>query len=108
MNRQTHTQLLEEFLKFLNDERYYDAHDVLEEIWFPRRFEDNNEIRLLKGFINASVCFELEIRGRKEASKRAWKTYLKYRQLLYKINSPHLNSYNFIIREIDKIKSLTN
>jgi hypothetical protein len=107
MNIQKYTELLEKFLKCLNEKRYYDAHDALEEIWFPKRFEDNDEIRLLKGFINASVSFELNARGKIEASNKIWKNYLKYRQLLYKIDSPHLNSYNLIIREIEKIKSLT-
>lgn len=105
MNKQKHAELLEDFLKCLNDERYYDAHVALEEIWFPRRFEDNDEVRLLKGFINASVSFELEKRGRSLASKKVWKNYVKYRQLLYKIDSFHINNYTFIIKEIEKIKN---
>ena len=82
-----HEELLDEFLICINEKRYYDAHEALEEVWFPRRFEDDNEIKLLKGFINASVSFELIKRGREKASKRAWLNYLKYRPLLYKINS---------------------
>ena len=105
MNNQKHTKLLEKFILSLNEQRYYDAHSYLEEIWFPRRFEENNEIKLLKGFINASVSFELKKRGRDKASNKVWKNYIKYRQLLYKIDSLHLNNYHFIVREIEKIRN---
>lgn len=108
MNEQEYNKLLEDFIDCLNSEKYYDAHESLEEIWFPRRFEDNDEIRLLKGFINASVSFELAKRNRVDASKKVWGTYLKYIPLLHKIDSPYLNKYHFIAREIDKIKRLTH
>lgn len=94
-------QLLDEYMKRINEERYFDAHESLESIWFPRRFEDNNEIKLLKGFINAAVSLELLKRKREKQSKRVWKNYLKYRQLLFKIDSPYLNRYNTISREIE-------
>ena len=98
------TELLDEFVKCLNEERYFDAHVAIETIWFKQRFEDCDEIRLLKGFINAAVSFELIKRGRIEQSKKVWKNYLKYRQLLYKVDSPHLNKYYQISRHLEKIK----
>ncbi len=70
------------FLTCLIEERYYDAHEALEVLWFPVRFEKKPEILLLKGFINAAVSFELVKRGRMEPSKRAWANYLKYRVYL--------------------------
>lgn len=97
------TKFLDKFVLCLNEERYYDAHEALEEIWFPQRFEKSNEINLLRGFINASVSFELLKRGKKGSAKKVWKTYLKYRQLLYKVDSRHLNQYNTISRQIDTI-----
>jgi len=99
-----HEQLLNEFLICLNEKRYYDAHEALEEIWFPRRFENNAEMNLLKGFINAAVSFELTKRGRENPSKRVWKNYLKYRPLLYKIDSEFLNKYHFISRYVESIR----
>jgi hypothetical protein len=98
-----HEKLLEEFMLCLNEKRYYDAHEALEEIWFPRRFEKDEEMLLLKGFINASVSLELHKLNRKIPSKKAWNTYLKYRPLLYKINSPYKNHYHFISRHLDAI-----
>jgi len=104
MNEQKHNELLEEFIECLHNEKYYDAHEALEKIWFPRRFEDNNEIRLLKGFINASVCFELSKKARLQASEKVWQNYLKYKPLLHKVDSPHIDTYHLISRIIEKIK----
>ncbi len=97
-------ELIQKFNFCLDAECYYDAHEALEEIWFPRRYENSPEMNLLKGFINAAVSFELSKRGRTEPSKRAWKTYLKYRPLLYKITSPHLNDYHTLARKIELLK----
>ena len=101
-----HERLLNEFILCIDEKRYYDAHEALEKIWFPRRFEDNNEVKLLKGFINASVSFELIKRGREKPSQKAWMNYLKYRPLLYKVNSPFLNQYHSLARKIEQIHHL--
>jgi len=81
------------FIKCINETRYFDAHEALEEIWFPRRFENNDEIKLIKGFINAAVSFELLKRGRLESSKKVWKNYLKYKKLLETLKSPYMSRY---------------
>ncbi len=98
-----HNELLDEFVLCLNEERFYDAHEAIESIWYTRRFEDCDEMRLLKGFINSAVSFELNKRGREPQSKRVWKNYLKYRPLLDTIDSPYLNKYHAISRDIEKI-----
>jgi len=95
---------LKEFEKLLEEGSFFQAHEVLEEVWFRRRFEDDNEIKLLKGFINASVSFELFKRGKKKQSKRVWLNYLKYRQLLFKLNTINYNLYFQTSRKIDKLK----
>ncbi|MCX6072709.1 MAG: DUF309 domain-containing protein [Campylobacterales bacterium] len=87
------TQACEAFFLSLNEERYYDAHEDLEALWFPRRFEDDDEVKLWKGFINAAVCFELIKKGRQQASQTAWKTYLKYSPLLENLVTPHKELY---------------
>ena len=97
-------ELIKEFILCIDEQRYYDAHEALEELWFPRRFEDNNEVKLLKGFINASVSFELIKRGRSKPSDKAWANYIKYRPLLYKVSSPFLNDYHKISRLLESIK----
>ena len=96
--------VLGDFLKCLREARYYDAHEALEARWFPRRFEDDDEVRLLKGFINASVSFELIKRGRPEPSKRAWNNYLKYRPILDTLQSDMVSAYRETAKEIETIK----
>lgn len=100
-----HEELLEEYITCIKEARYYDAHEALEKIWYPRRFEDNDEMNLLKGFINASVSFELIKRGREKQSNKVWATYLKYRPLLYKVKSPYLNKYHSTARYIENLKN---
>jgi len=94
---------IETYKKCLDEQRFYDAHEALEEAWFPRRFEKLHEVKLLKGFINASVSFELHKRGKAEQSETVWMNYLKYRQLLFKVDSPFLNEYYQISRHIEQI-----
>lgn len=94
---------LQEFRTCLHEKRYYDAHEALEAVWFPRRFENSNEIKLLKGFINAAVSFELRKRGRRAQSKRVWANYLKYRPNLYRVSSLHLNEYHALARELETL-----
>ena len=103
MDKTRHAALLDLYIRCLHEERFYDAHEALEEIWFARRFEDNAEIKLLKGFINAAVSFELIKRGRKEASAKVWNNYLKYKPLLESFDSFFTPSYHKIKCEIEKI-----
>lgn len=103
-NSKLHEEALEEFMVCLHEGRFYDAHETLEALWFVRRFEESDEVKLLKGFINAAVCFELIKKQREEAAKKVWKNYLKYRPLLYKIQSPYLSKYHEIARYVESIK----
>jgi len=88
-----YTAFLDRFVVCLEEERFYDAHEALEEVWFPRRFEDDMEIKLLKGFINAAVSFELTKRGRPNPASRAWQNYEKYRPLLEQFISVNTRYY---------------
>ena len=95
---------IEEFALCLREERFYDAHEALEALWFPRRFEKNNEVQLLKGLINASVALELLVhKKRVPQSKKVWANYLKYRPLLYKTDSPYKNHYYQLSRYLESI-----
>lgn len=94
---------IQEYQRCLDEERYYDAHEALEAIWFPRRFEESAEVKLLKGLINAAVSFELIKKNRIPQSKKVWMNYLKYRQHLYKVDSIHLNRYYQLTRYVDEI-----
>ena len=96
------TEAFEAFVRSIDEGRYYDAHEDLEHLWFPRRFEENDEVKLWKGFINAAVSFELIKRGRIEASQRAWETYLKYLPLLEILVTPHKELYGKIAQLLEE------
>ncbi|WP_295042125.1 DUF309 domain-containing protein [Sulfuricurvum sp.] len=96
------TEACEDFILSIRESRYYDAHEDLEHVWYPRRFEEEDEVKLWKGFINAAVSFELISRGRWDASQKAWQTYLKYKPLLERIVTPHKELYVTIVQTIEQ------
>ncbi|BFU77362.1 hypothetical protein ALC152_05770 [Arcobacter sp. 15-2] len=69
---------IEEFKQLVNEKLYYDAHETLEELWFPIRKMKNNYCLVLKGFINAAVSLELYKRNKITQSKKIYLVYLKY------------------------------
>lgn len=99
-----YTEHLDRFVCCLDEERFYDAHEALEEIWFPRRFEDDKEMKLLKGFINAAVSFELTKRGRPNPAAKAWKNYEKYRPLLEAFSSCNTPYYGRLSIRVEKMR----
>jgi len=96
--------VIDDFLLCLGEARFYDAHEVLEAHWFPHRFDDCNEVRLIKGFINAAVSFELVKRGRPAPSLRAWQNYLKYRPLLEGMECELAPSYRRVADTLEMMK----
>jgi hypothetical protein len=100
---------IDEFLLALDEERFYDAHEALEHLWFPRRFEDDDEIKLLKGYINAAVSFELIKRGRKDSAKKVYNVYLKYKPLRLHVKCPTgASQYEIIEKRIETIHGELN
>ena len=99
-----YTEYLDRFVRCLDEERFYDAHEALEEIWFPRRFEEDKEIKLIKGFINAAVSFELIKRGRPDPATRAWKNYDKYRPLLETFTSVNTPYYQRLAKRLELMR----
>ncbi len=96
---------LDNFIQNLSNGNFYEAHNDLEAVWFTRRFEDNDEIKLIKGFINAAVSFELKKKGKDEQAKKVWQNYLKYLPLLDAINSMHKEKYIKISKIINSLKN---
>ncbi len=95
-------ELINQFIVDINEARYFDAHETLEKIWFPRRFEDNPEMKLVKGLINGAVSFELIKKGRPEASARVWKNYEKYIVLLKTFESPWMRRYEELAQLLEQ------
>lgn len=91
------------FIDCLNNGRFYEAHEVLEDAWFPIRKSDTPEKNILRGIINASVSFELVKRERPRAARRVWQTYLKYRPLIAHCTSPDKPYYETMARTIETV-----
>jgi hypothetical protein len=66
------------FKKLILDHNFFEAHEVLEELWFPIRHKKDDYCLVLKGFINSAVCLELYKRGRLPQSKKVLANYQKY------------------------------
>ncbi len=89
------------FVRCIESAAYYEAHEALEALWFPRRFEGTDEVRLIRGYINASVAFELLERGRPVPAQRVWGTYLKYRPLLSRMPASTRETYQIVEKVLD-------
>ena len=72
-------KVFEKFTELINNERFFDAHEVLEEYWQKIRKTDNPYKNAYRGFINAAVAMELKKRGRNY--KKVWQIYEKYKPL---------------------------
>jgi len=97
------TKKIQEYKNCIDTSAFYDAHEALEELWFPRRFEQSSDVKLLKGFINAAVSFELHKRGRPEQRRKVWANYLKYRQLLFKCDANYKNEFYQLSRYVESL-----
>ena len=93
-----------EFRLCLHQKRFFEAHEALERIWFPLRKRDDDEVRLLRAYINAAVSFELYKRGRYKASLRVWSNFLRRKDLLLKIDTNCKSQYEILETEIFKVR----
>ena len=76
------------FIELIQKGDFYEAHEVLEDVWFPYRKSKEPKYLVIKGFINASVAFELKRLGREENAHKVWQNYLKYRSLIKEVDEP--------------------
>jgi len=87
---------INEYKHLILEHKFYQAHEALEEFWFPRRKQKDDLTLIVKGFINAAVAFELKKRGREENAKRVWQTYIKYSKLIDSNDNKLINLKIFI------------
>jgi len=62
---------LNTYLQLLNQEKFFDAHEALEEAWHPLRKADHPLKNLTKGLINGAICFEHIKRNRRDSKRKA-------------------------------------
>ena len=90
---------IKEYKKLILEHKFFEAHEVLEEFWFPRRKQKDDLTLIIKGFINAAVSFELYRRGRVENSRKVWSVYLKFAKKIDKQSSNELKSLKIFIEK---------
>ncbi len=90
------------FIDMILEEKFVEAHEVLEEDWKKLKKTKPITSNILKGFINAATALALYKRGNQEGFKRVWKTFLKYESLIDK----HMENADILyeIRELLHIK----
>lgn len=69
---------LKEYLRLMNEEEYFEAHEVLEGAWHPLRKADHPLKNLVKGLINGAVAFEHIKRDRQNAHDKARRVIASY------------------------------
>jgi len=104
--RISYQEHIDTFITCLDEERYFDAHEALEEVWFPRRMENDVQMNLIKGFINAAVSFELTKRGRPESASKVWKNYEKYIPLIDTFQSVNTPSYRALALKVEALRDI--
>jgi len=78
---------LKTYLLLIDKERYFDAHEVLEEAWHPLRKANHPLKNLAKGLINGAICFEHLKRNRNDSKRKALtvlKSYERHKELCVK------------------------
>ncbi len=69
---------LREYLKLLEEEEYFEAHEVMEEAWHPLRLQKHPLANLAKGLINGAITFEHIKRDRKNVKAKSQKVIASY------------------------------
>jgi len=95
-------EVLKDFIKALEDERFADAHEIMEKKWKEYKKQEYSLTKLLKGFINGATAFELVKREKLDGAKRLWGVYEKY---LY-IMKEGIEEYELFKKADEKLKKL--
>jgi len=88
--------VFEMFKNHILKEEYFEAHEVLEDLWQKIRKTDHPEKNAYRGLINSAVSLELKKRGRdKSRYMSVWATFEKYKKE-YKKNPKLYELYLFM------------
>lgn len=88
------------YMDQLSHNLFYEAHESLEALWFPLRFEKDSELRLIRAYINAAVSFELVKRGREKSGLKPWGFFHKNLHLIEEVEAKHRSYYEKIYHHI--------
>ncbi|MBA1420271.1 MAG: DUF309 domain-containing protein [Epsilonproteobacteria bacterium] len=69
---------LKNYIKLLDEEEYFEVHEVLEEAWHPLRLRKDPVANLAKGLINGAITFEHIKRNRANVKNKAQMVIASY------------------------------
>jgi len=96
---------LREYLALLEEEEYFEAHEVLEEAWHPLRLSGHPLRNLVKGLINGAITFEHIKRNRQNMSFKAQKVIASYERYKH-MSTPKIEHAELFARACKKIELL--
>ncbi len=97
---------LKEYLKLLDEEKYFEAHEVLEEAWHPLRLNKHPLRNLAKGLINGAIAFEHLKRDRQNAHDKARKVIASFERHKYLCTDEieHSQLFTTACKKIEQLK----
>ena len=96
---------LKAYLKLLDEEAYFEAHEVLEEAWHPLRLKKHPLANLAKGLINGAITFEHIKRNRANVKDKAQKVIASYERHKH-LCVEEIEHYNLFKEACEKIETL--
>jgi len=70
-----------EFLDAIKNDKFVEAHEILEHNWKELKKIDKEKSNFLKGLINGATALALYKKGKTDGAKRIWEAYIKYKPL---------------------------
>ena len=96
---------LKAYLRLLDQEEYFEAHEMLEEAWHHLRLSSHPLSNLVKGLINGAITFEHIKRNRKNVPSKDQKVISSYER--YKMMStPQIKYAELFAQACEKIEAL--
>ena len=99
---------LKAYLKLLEEEAYFEAHEVLEEAWHPLRLKKHPLANLAKGLINGAIAFEHIKRNRanvKDKAQRVIASYERHKHLCVQ-EIEYYSLFKEACRKIEELKRI--
>jgi len=96
---------LKAYLRLLEQEEYFEAHEVLEEGWHPLRLRKDPLANLVKGLINGAIAFEHIKRNKKSAKAKAQKVLASFERHKH-LSQKDIAFYPLFEKAISKIEIL--
>ncbi|NOR54840.1 MAG: DUF309 domain-containing protein [Sulfurovum sp.] len=96
---------LKHYLKLLDEEEYFEAHEVLEEAWHPLRLNKDPLANLAKGLINGAITFEHIKRNKKNVKSKAQTVIASYERHKH-LCVANIRCYDLFVEASEKIEAL--